>query len=155
FKNLIADTYLEEKRAIVNERLMSLIDSSQPSVKALDLYFRRFGLLTERHETVSVESQDASASNEKIEESMAELDELLEEPEGNEMSLFYEGAIFPPENHIERLAKYYRMKSYFDGTHKFNYDRMAELLRNSPQHAQLDKLYIAINLAYILTLKPA
>lgn len=71
------------------------------------------------------------------------------------MSLFYEGATFPPENHIERLAKYYRMKAYFDGTHKFNYDRMAELLRNSPQHAQLDKLYIAINLAYILTLKPA
>lgn len=71
------------------------------------------------------------------------------------MSLFYPGAIFPPENHIERLAKYYRMKAYFDGTHKFNYDRMAELLRNSPQHAQLDKLYIAINLAYILSLKPA
>lgn len=83
YKNLIADTYLEEKRSIVNEKLMSLIDSSQPSVKAIDLYFRRFGLLTERQIVEQVESQDANTSNEKIEESMAEIDELLEETEGN------------------------------------------------------------------------
>lgn len=82
YKNLIADTYLEEKRSIVNEKLMSLIDSSQPSVKAIDLYFRRFGLLTERQIVEQIESQEASASNEKIEDSIAELDELLDETEG-------------------------------------------------------------------------
>ncbi|MEK3995472.1 phBC6A51 family helix-turn-helix protein [Psychrobacillus sp. FSL K6-2365] len=82
YKNLIADTFLEEKRAIVNQKLMSLIDSSQPSVKAIDLYFRRFGLLTERQIVEQVESQDVNTSNEKIEESMAEIDELLEKKEG-------------------------------------------------------------------------
>ena len=82
YKNLIADTFLEEKRAIVNQKLMTLIDSSQPSVKAIDLYFRRYGLLTERQIVEQVESQDANTSNEKIEESMAEIDELLE-GEGN------------------------------------------------------------------------
>ena len=71
------------------------------------------------------------------------------------MSLFYPGATFPPEDHLERLAKYYKMKSYFDGQHKQVYDRMADLLRRSPQYDQLEKLYIAINLPYILTLKPA
>lgn len=81
-KNLFSDMALLEFRSVANKSLMSLIDNSQPSVKALDLYFRRFGLLTERHETVAVESQDANTSNEKIEESMAELDELLEEKEG-------------------------------------------------------------------------
>lgn len=71
------------------------------------------------------------------------------------MSLFYPGATFPPEDHLERLAKYYRLKPYFNGTHKDNYDRMARLLKDSPQHDQLEQLYIAINLAYILCLKPA
>lgn len=71
------------------------------------------------------------------------------------MSLIYEGAIFPPANHIERIAKYHRMKAYFDGKHKDVYNRMAELLINSPQQKQLNKLYIAINLPYILCLKPA
>lgn len=82
FKNLIADTFLEEKRAIVNQKLLSLIDNSQPSVKAIDLYFRRFGLLTDRQVVEQIESLETNASNEKIEDSIAEIDELLEETEG-------------------------------------------------------------------------
>jgi hypothetical protein len=71
------------------------------------------------------------------------------------MSLIEVGKTFPPEDHIERIAKYHRMKAYFDGKHVGIYDRMKALLRDSPQKPQLDTLYIAVNLPYILSLKPA
>ncbi len=71
------------------------------------------------------------------------------------MSLIEVGKTFPPEDHIERIAKYHRMKAYFDGKHSSIYDRMKALLYDSPQLPQLDMLYIAVNLPYILSLKPA
>ncbi|MGE6488504.1 phage portal protein [Paenisporosarcina sp. NPDC076898] len=71
------------------------------------------------------------------------------------MSLIEVGKTFPPENHIERIAKYHRMKAYFNGNHADIYDRMHRLLKDSPQKPQLETLYIAVNLPYILSLKPA
>lgn len=71
------------------------------------------------------------------------------------MSLIEVDKTFPPEDHVERIAKYHRMKAYFNGKHAELYDRMARLMVNSPQKPQLDVLYIAVNLPYILSLKPA
>jgi hypothetical protein len=55
---------------------MKLIGGSQPSVKALDLYLRRFGLLTEKQITVTEEA-GGSRSNADLESELAELDDLL------------------------------------------------------------------------------
>lgn len=79
YKNAIADDFLLEKRAIVNKKLMSLIDTDQPSVKAIDLYFRRFGLLTERQIVEQQDTQTGTGANEDIEENIQEIDAMLEE----------------------------------------------------------------------------
>ncbi len=79
YKNGIADDFLEEKRTQVYNRLMSLINTSQPSVKAIDLYFKRFGLLSERQ--VNVEVSADGKSNEDIDRSLKEIDEILNEEE--------------------------------------------------------------------------
>lgn len=79
YKNAIADDFLLEKRAIVNRKLMSLIDTGQPSVKAIDLYYRRFGLLTDRQIVEQQEVQENQNSNDQIEENIEEIDALLEE----------------------------------------------------------------------------
>ncbi len=71
------------------------------------------------------------------------------------MSLIKVGGQFPPADHIERIAKYRKMKAYFDGKHQEVYDRATQILTNPKQIEQLDLLYIAINLPYILCLKPA
>lgn len=71
------------------------------------------------------------------------------------MALFTTGAHFPPSSEIERLAKYERMKRLFDGKQIELYERATEVLKDSPHAAQLRKLYIAVNLADIITTKPA
>ncbi|RID89015.1 phage portal protein [Mesobacillus zeae] len=47
------------------------------------------------------------------------------------------------------------MKKYYDGKQWEVYDRVRALLDGTPQQVQLDRLYIAINLARILVMKPA
>src|SRR5690625_5255790 len=51
YKNEIADDFLADKRDQVYGQLMKLIMASQPSVKAIDLFMRRHGLLTDRQIT--------------------------------------------------------------------------------------------------------
>ncbi|MNC74161.1 hypothetical protein D3C75_1254690 [compost metagenome] len=57
---------------------MRAIDGSQPSIKAIDLFFRRFGLITQQ---VAVETKDAGAarSNDELAAEIDELDGLLAE----------------------------------------------------------------------------
>ena len=70
---------------------------------------------------------------------------------------FAKGTQFPHPNDIGRIAEYMYNEQVFDGKHGETYDRIASLLRETgnPQQSQLEKLYIAINLAQILCLKPA
>jgi Phage portal protein, SPP1 Gp6-like len=71
------------------------------------------------------------------------------------MALFEPGGYFPPEDSIERLAKYKRMKKLFDGKHIEVYERASKVLKDSPHAEQLKNLYIAVNIADIITVKPA
>lgn len=76
YTNIVADEFLESKRSSVYRQLMKLIEGSQPSVKGIDLYLRRHGLLTDK---TIVEQTDVSGgrSNGDIEKELSELDELL------------------------------------------------------------------------------
>jgi hypothetical protein len=78
YKNALADDFLSEKRAYVYGQLMKLIGGSQPSVKALDLYLRRFGLLTEK-QVISTEDNGGSRTNDDLASELAELDDLLKD----------------------------------------------------------------------------
>lgn len=69
--------------------------------------------------------------------------------------LIYEGAQFPPDGHVERIAKYERMRKLFDAKPQDIYRRATEILKDRPQSAQLESLYIAVNLADIIATKPA
>jgi DNA-binding XRE family transcriptional regulator len=77
YKNALADDFLSEKRAYVYGQLMKLIGGSQPSVKALDLYLRRFGLLTEKSVVETVDTNQVR-SEDAIKQQLAELEELLD-----------------------------------------------------------------------------
>lgn len=78
YKNLLADDFFSEKRDIVYRQLFKLITSSQPSVKAIDLYMRRHGLLTDK--TVVVDETSAGGKTDaQIAQEVAELDDLLKE----------------------------------------------------------------------------
>jgi hypothetical protein len=78
YKNALADDFLSEKRAYVYGQLMKLIGGSQPSVKALDLYLRRFGLLTEK-QVITTEDNGGSRTNDDLASELAELDDLLKD----------------------------------------------------------------------------
>lgn len=71
------------------------------------------------------------------------------------MTLFKAGAQYPPQESIERLSRYERMRTLFAGNPLEVYDRATEILKDSPHAEQLRKLYIAVNLADILATKPA
>lgn len=76
YVNYLADDFLSSERAFVYRQLMKTISGSQPSVKGIDLFFRRFGMVTQQ---VAVETKDAGAerSNEDLAAELEELDELL------------------------------------------------------------------------------
>jgi hypothetical protein len=76
YKNAIADDFLSEKRAFVYGQLMKSISGSQPSIKGIDLFLKRFGLLTEKQVTVT-EDSGGSRSNEDLAKELDELDDLL------------------------------------------------------------------------------
>lgn len=71
------------------------------------------------------------------------------------MPLFEKGGQFPPQDSIQRLAKYKRGKKIFDGNVIEIYERASELLKDTPHAPQLQKLYIAVNIMDILCTKPA
>ncbi len=81
YVNLLADDFLESKQSVVYRRLMQLIDpkseNSAPSVKAIDLYLRRFGKLTERQVIENRDGGADSRDNDDISRDLEELDELL------------------------------------------------------------------------------
>jgi hypothetical protein len=76
YKNEISDDFLSDKRSRVYGQLLKLIEGEQPSVKAIDLFMRRFGLLTEKQITVT-EDGNGSRSNEDLAKELEDLDDLL------------------------------------------------------------------------------
>jgi transcriptional regulator with XRE-family HTH domain len=78
YKNEISDDFLSDKRSRVYGQLLKLIEGEQPSVKAIDLFMRRFGLLTEKQITVT-EDGNGSRSNEDLAKELEELDDLLDD----------------------------------------------------------------------------
>ncbi|WP_103110266.1 phBC6A51 family helix-turn-helix protein [Brevibacillus reuszeri] len=83
YVNYVADDFLASERAYVYRQLMKTINGPQPSVKGIDLYFKRHGLITQQ---VAVESKDATStrSNKEITQELEELDVLLAEVDGEE-----------------------------------------------------------------------
>jgi DNA-binding XRE family transcriptional regulator len=78
YKNAIADDFLSEKRAFVYAQLMKTISGPQPSIKGIDVFMRRFGLLTEKQVVVN-EDLGGSRSNEDLAKELEELDDLLDD----------------------------------------------------------------------------
>jgi hypothetical protein len=71
------------------------------------------------------------------------------------MAFLKKGEQWPRTEDIERLAKYKRMNMIFKGVPHDLFKRARDILAESPVAAQLDKLYIAVNLMDVLTTKPA
>jgi hypothetical protein len=82
YVNYLTDMQLSAMRSEVNTALMKAIRGGAngvPSVKALDLYFRRYGLLTDRTvvEDTRQTVEDRRKSDEEIRAEISELDALV------------------------------------------------------------------------------
>jgi hypothetical protein len=79
YKNALADDFLSERRAFVYGQLMlKTISGPQPSIKGIDVFMRRFGLLTEK-QVISTEDNGGSRTNDDLASELADLDELLKD----------------------------------------------------------------------------
>lgn len=78
YKNEISDDFLSDKRSRVYGQLLKLIEGEQPSVKAIDLFMRRFGLLTEKTVVENVEGGNQRSADD-IKRQLSELDDLLDD----------------------------------------------------------------------------
>jgi transcriptional regulator with XRE-family HTH domain len=78
YKNELADDFLSEYRSGVYGQLMKLINSSQPSVKAISLYLQRYGLLTQKTQVETIDS-NGNRSNEDLAKELEDLNDLLKE----------------------------------------------------------------------------
>lgn len=76
YKNILADEFFSEKRAFVYRQLFKLIGGSQPSVKAIDLYMRRHGLLTDK-QVIEDHTTGGARTEEQLRKELEELDKLL------------------------------------------------------------------------------
>src|SRR5574342_1421363 len=72
YKNELADDFLSEYRSGVYGQMMKLINSPQPSVKAISLYLQRYGLLTQKTQIENVDA-GGSRSNADLESELADL----------------------------------------------------------------------------------
>ncbi|SDZ04947.1 Helix-turn-helix of insertion element transposase [Thermoactinomyces sp. DSM 45891] len=78
YKNLLADDILSSMRPLVYKQLLRTIMGSQPSIKGIDIFMRRFALLTDKQVTEDHGSSE-KRSNEAIQKELEELDSMLEE----------------------------------------------------------------------------
>lgn len=82
YVNYLAERQLDSMRSTVYTQLMKAImggNNGMPSVKAIDLFMRRYGLLTDRTEVVDMreEAENKRRSDEAIRKDIEELDRLL------------------------------------------------------------------------------
>jgi hypothetical protein len=82
YVNYLAERQLDSMRSTVYTQLMKAImggNNGMPSVKAIDLFMRRYGLLTDRTEVVDMreEAENKRRSDEGIRKDIEELDRLL------------------------------------------------------------------------------
>ncbi|MCA6607445.1 MULTISPECIES: phBC6A51 family helix-turn-helix protein [Bacillus] len=77
YMNLLADDMLSSHRSEVYGQLMKLIKGPQPSVKAIDLFMKRYGLLTEKQIITDNTTTDESVDD--IQNEADKLDALLKE----------------------------------------------------------------------------
>jgi DNA-binding XRE family transcriptional regulator len=84
YRNMLSDDILSSMRPLVYKQLMSLITGSQPSVKAIDLFMRRFALLTDKTLNEDVSGGEGARSTKQLEDSLADIDDLLDGIEDDE-----------------------------------------------------------------------
>ncbi|PKJ52712.1 MULTISPECIES: phBC6A51 family helix-turn-helix protein [Bacillus] len=80
YKNMIADEFFSEKRDFVYRQLLRTISGSQPSIKGIDLFMRRHGLLTDK-KVIEDNSADGVKSNADLEKELAEISALIKDKE--------------------------------------------------------------------------
>jgi hypothetical protein len=79
-------------------------------------------------------------------------EELLFRPNDH---LFEVGRIYPPQEDLERLARYEKGRRLYNGAHNLLYQRAQTMLKDTPHADKLKSLYIACNLVDIIVHKPA
>jgi hypothetical protein len=85
YKNGIGDDFFAEFRSTVQKSIKKLIDSPQPSVKAIDIYAKWEGIYENKHTFRNEDTTNSGESNEDLAKSLESLKKmkLSQESEGN------------------------------------------------------------------------
>ena len=74
----LAMEFIQGKMATVSKQLFKLIEAKQPSIKAIDLYFRLVGKLQDKYE-FTVKKEKAQAPSINVDKELEELKKLLDD----------------------------------------------------------------------------
>lgn len=77
YRNMLADDFFSSMRPFVYRQLLRTISGPQPSIKGLDLFMRRFALLTDKTIVEDNTVGSENRSDESLKRELEELDELL------------------------------------------------------------------------------
>jgi len=79
YKNMLADDVFSAFRPVVYRQLMKLISGTQPSVKAMDLFFKRFALLTDKTIVEDAAGGNDLRTDDALKRELDEIDDLLKD----------------------------------------------------------------------------
>lgn len=77
YKNALADDILSSMRPMVYRQLLKTITGPQPSIKGIDLFMRRFALLTDK--TVQEVAETNGNDDKDVAKSIEEIEKLINE----------------------------------------------------------------------------
>ena len=77
YKNALADDILSSMRPMVYRQLLKTITGPQPSIKGIDLFMRRFALLTDK--TVQEVAETSGNDDKDVAKSIEEIEKLINE----------------------------------------------------------------------------
>jgi len=78
YRNMLADDFFSSMRPYVYKQLLKTISGSQPSIKGIDLFFRRFALLTDKTIIEDGSGDNENRSDAALKKELAELEEMLD-----------------------------------------------------------------------------
>ena len=77
YRNMLADDFFSSMRPYVYKQLIKTISGPQPSIKGIDLFFRRFALLTDKTIIEDNTGENENRSDEALKQQLAEIEDLI------------------------------------------------------------------------------
>jgi Helix-turn-helix of insertion element transposase len=79
YRNMLADDFFSSMRPMVYRQIIKAISGPQPSIKAIDIFMKRFALLSEKTIVEDHTGGNEGRTDDALKRELDELDELLKD----------------------------------------------------------------------------